>query len=125
MIAFQVQRIKPDNIPRPPYTALSLPVAPEVQTTKAPTSSKGKQPAKLKGSGNVPPLLPQKASRLPAPPLPEPPLASRVSPYSPALATGVLVDTVKAGMNAQDQGPSGPGIGGMQKGKRKVVRVRG
>ncbi|KAI9460777.1 signal recognition particle SRP19 subunit [Boletus coccyginus] len=125
MISFQVQRIKPDNIPRPPYTNLSLPVAPVAPTTKAPTSSKGKQPAKSKSGGNVPPLLPQKATRLPAPPQPEPPLASRVSPYSPSLATGVLVDTVKAGMNAQDQGPAGPGTAGMQKGKRKVVRVRG
>ncbi|KAH0834834.1 signal recognition particle SRP19 subunit [Lanmaoa asiatica] len=96
-----------------------------IQITKAPTSSKGKQPAKLKGGGNVPPLLPQKASRLPGPPQPEPALASRVSPYSPALATGVLVETVKAGLNSQDQGPAGPGIGGVQKGKRKVVRVRG
>ncbi|KAF8551766.1 signal recognition particle, SRP19 subunit [Imleria badia] len=124
MISVQIQRIKPDNIPRPPYTTLSLPVVPAVPTTKAPTSTKGKQPAKPK-SGNVPPLLPQKSSRLPAPPQPEPPLASRVSPYSPALATGVLVETVKAGMNAQDPGPAGPGTGGMQKGKRKVVRVRG
>ncbi|KAG6379700.1 signal recognition particle SRP19 subunit [Boletus reticuloceps] len=125
MITFQIQRIKPDTIPRPPYTMLSVPVVPAVPTAKAPASSKGKQPAKPKGGGNVPPLLPQKASRLPAPPQPEPPLASRVSPYSPALATGVLVETIKAGMNAQDQGPAGPGSGGMQKGKRKVVRVRG
>ncbi|KAG9311722.1 signal recognition particle SRP19 subunit [Chiua virens] len=125
MISFQIQRIKPDNIPRPPYTTLSLPVTPAVPTAKAPTSNKGKQPIKPKGGGNVPPLLTQKASRLPAPPQPEPPLASRVSPYSPALATGVLVETIKAGMNAQDQGPAGPGIGGIQKGKRKVVRVRG
>ena len=125
MISFQIQRLKPDNIPRPPYTMQSLPVTPAVPPTKASTSSKGKQPAKPKGGGNIPSLLPQKASRLPAPPQPEPPLASRVSPYSPALATGVLVETVKAGMNAPDQGPVGPGLGGAQKGKRKVVRVRG
>ncbi|KAN0085911.1 Signal recognition particle, SRP19 subunit [Tylopilus felleus] len=125
MISFQVQRIKPDNIPRPPYTMLSIPVVPALPTTKAPTSSKGKQPAKPKSGGNASSLLPQKASRLPAPPQPEPPLASRVSPYSPALATGVFVETVKAGMSTQDQGPVGPGPGGMQKGKRKVVRVRG
>jgi len=124
LISFQIQRIKPDNIPRPPYVTLSLPVTPAVQTTKAPTSSKGKQPAKPKSGGDAPPLLSQKASRLPAPPQPEPPLANRVSPYSPSLSTGVLVETVKAGMSAQDQSPSGP-IGGTQKGKRKVVRVRG
>ncbi|KIJ63205.1 hypothetical protein HYDPIDRAFT_156745 [Hydnomerulius pinastri MD-312] len=128
MISFQIQRIKPDNIPRPPYTTLSQPVAPVAPAAKAPTSNKGKQPAKSKG-GNAP-LQPQVAGlqRLPVPPQPEPPLASRVSPYSPALATGVLLETVKAGMNAQDQGAgAAPGMagGGMQKGKRKVVRVRG
>ncbi|KAF9239322.1 signal recognition particle, SRP19 subunit [Melanogaster broomeanus] len=124
IISFQIQRIKPDNIPRPPYTTISLPTVPAAPATKAPTSNKGKQPAKFKASGNAP-LIPQKASRLPAPPQPEPPLASRVSPYSPALASGVLVETVKAGMNSQDQGTAGPGVAGMQKGKRKVVRVRG
>ncbi|KAH7882392.1 signal recognition particle, SRP19 subunit [Phlebopus sp. FC_14] len=129
MISFQIQRIKPDNIPRPPYTTLSQPVPPAVPVTKAPTSNKGKQPAKAK-AGNSAPLQPQKTSlqRLPVPPEPQPPLASRLSPYSPALPTGVLIETVKAGMNAQDQGPgANPGIagGGVQKGKRKVVRVRG
>lgn len=70
--------------------------------------------------------------RLPIPPEPLPPFASRVSPYSPAVSTGVLIETVKAGMNAQEvnAGPgAGPGTpnpaGGAQKGKRKVVRVRG
>ncbi|KIJ14559.1 hypothetical protein PAXINDRAFT_176714 [Paxillus involutus ATCC 200175] len=124
IISFQIQRIKPDNIPRPPYTTLSPPVTPAAPAAKAPTSNKGKQPAKPKAAGNAP-LLPQKTSRLPVPPQPEPPLASRVSPYSPALASGVLIETVKAGMNAQDHGPAGPGAGGVQKGKRKVVRVRG
>jgi len=125
LISLQIQRIKPDNVPRPPYTILSPPVTPAVPVTKAPSSNKGKQPAKLKSGGNVPPVHLQKANRLPAPPQPEPPLANRVSPYSPALATGVLVETVKAGMNTQDQGAAPPGVAGMQKGKRRVVRVRG
>jgi signal recognition particle subunit SRP19 len=66
---------------------------------------------------------------LPVPPEPEPPLGTRVSPYSPALSTGVLIETVKAGMNAQENaGNVGGGAGstgaGGQKGKRKLVRVR-
>lgn len=69
--------------------------------------------------------------QLPIPPEPHPPLASRVSPYSPAISTGVLIETVKAGMNATETPAAGavpgvPGIpAGAQKGKRKVVRVRG
>ncbi|KAG6334507.1 hypothetical protein ID866_4578 [Astraeus odoratus] len=126
MISLQIQRIKPDNIPRPPYAMLSSSTTPAVQPIKT-ISNKGKQPAKSK-VGNTAPLQPQKTSmqRLPVPPEPHPPLANRLSPYSPILPTGVLIETVKAGMNAQDQG-AGPGMtgGGMQKGKRKVIRVRG
>jgi signal recognition particle subunit SRP19 len=52
-----------------------------------------------------------------------------VSPYSPAISAGILVETVKAGMNATENPvgsvPGAPGMPGMQKGKRKVVRVRG
>ncbi|KIM69501.1 hypothetical protein SCLCIDRAFT_1207937 [Scleroderma citrinum Foug A] len=129
MISLQIQRIKPDSIPRPPYNMLSQPAVPAIPAAKPPPSNKGKQPAKSKAGATVP-LHPQKSSpqRLPVPPEPHPPLANRVSPYSPALTTGVLIETVKAGINAQEQGtgPS-PGMagGGMQKGKRKVVRVRG
>lgn len=104
---------------------LSQPTAPATPAAKAPPSNKGKQPAKSKAGAAVP--LQQKSSpqRLPVPPEPHPSLASRVSPYSPALTTGVLVETIKAGMNAQEQG-AGPGPGGgTQKGKRKVIRVRG
>ena len=70
--------------------------------------------------------------RLPLPPTPHPPPASRISPLSPALVSGVLIETVKAGMNATEGagGPAGPGAvpgagGAGGKGKRKVVRVRG
>ena len=68
--------------------------------------------------------------RVPVPPEPLPPLSSRVSQYSPAVSTGVLIETVKSGMNATENPIPGAGStpsasGGMQKGKRKVVRVRG
>ncbi|KAJ3013264.1 hypothetical protein NUW54_g1641 [Trametes sanguinea] len=62
--------------------------------------------------------------KVPMPPQPWPPLTSRVSPYSPALPSGVLIEAVKAGMSAQESVPGLPGGGG-GKGKRKVVRVRG
>lgn len=80
-----------------------------------------------------PPTVRSGGRKLPVPPEPLPDLANRVSAYSPALSTGVLVETVKAGMNATESagtgagmpGPGGPAAGAGGKGKRKVVRVRG
>jgi signal recognition particle subunit SRP19 len=50
------------------------------------------------------------------------------STYSPAISSGVLIETLKAGMNAQEgapgAAPGSPGVGGVGKGKRRVVRVR-
>ena len=69
--------------------------------------------------------------RLPIPPIPNPPLNSRVSTLSPAISSGVLIETVKAGMNAAENSAVGAGPGGAPpppaagKGKRKVMRVRG
>lgn len=82
--------------------------------------------AKMKSPAPMPPRK-LGGRRLPIPPEPHPPLASRVSAYSPAISTGVLVETVKAGMNATENQGVGAGGGGagMQKGKRKVIRVRG
>ncbi|KAH8101801.1 signal recognition particle SRP19 subunit [Cristinia sonorae] len=144
MISFQIQLIKPDNIPKPPYTT-----TPSTQTTPPATqpsksSTKGKQPAsKTAGKTSTSTSSTHIQStqqgqgksgrRLPVPPEPLPPLSSRVSPYSPALVSGVLIETVKAGMSASEPGggvPGAPGAGaggaGMGgKGKRKVVRVRG
>ena len=120
---------KPDNVPRPPYSFAATNGTAE--PAPAPTPSKGKQPAsKTAGKGATagtslsPAAAPSRRSgnQLPVPPAPHPPLANRVSPYSPALVSGLLVDTVKAGMNAPD--PMGGAIGGGGKGKRKVVRVR-
>ncbi|KAF9260550.1 signal recognition particle, SRP19 subunit [Marasmius fiardii PR-910] len=144
MICMMIQHFKPENVPKPPYNLSS----PGTTTTTiggggtndpnpnpTPSPHKGKAPATHKSKtplGSAPAPAPhrkQSGRRLPVPPEPHPPLASRVSPYSPALSSGVLVDTVKAGMNATEGGVGLPGTGGgsagMQKGKRKVVRVRG
>jgi len=127
MICLQIQQAKPENVPKPPFNTFasqpaSTPVKPQA------VSNKGKQPvtAKIKSPAPMPPRK-LGGRRLPIPPEPHPPLASRVSAYSPAISTGVLVETVKAGMNAtENQGPgAGGGGAGMQKGKRKVIRVRG
>ena len=125
----QIQMQKPDNVPRTPYNTQADPTPVE---PSAPTPAKGKQPAsKTAGKGTTSgqalspsSVLPRHAgTKLPAPPAPHPPLANRVSPYSPALVSGILVDAVKAGMNAPD--PAAAALGGGGKGKRKVVRVRG
>ncbi|KAJ7731117.1 signal recognition particle, SRP19 subunit [Mycena maculata] len=132
-IAARIQLTKPQSKPVPPFrstpAANAPPAAAPAAPTPASTSGKGKQasaPAPKKPSASRP---------APVPPLPHPPLAARVSPYSPAIASGMLVDAVKAGMAAQAQealaAPGQPGTpgqqapGGAQKGKRKVVRVRG
>lgn len=166
-IALVIQRIKPDNVPREPYStdanatsnpALAAPTpispsstspvptkpqspAPAPSHSPAPAStpalSKGKQPA-VKVGGKVAPasaatatIAPppttskSKKARTPVPPAPLPPLTNRVSAYSPALPSGVLIEAVKAGMNAQEGAGPAIGGGGGGKGKRKVVRVRG
>ncbi|KAG6836735.1 hypothetical protein H0H93_004141 [Arthromyces matolae] len=129
MICLQIQQLKPENKPKPPYNF--TPANPEAATQQPkPTSasSKGKQPAQTKSKS---PAAPQSqhsggGRRVPIPPEPLPPLSNRVSQYSPAISTGMLIETVKAGMNASESpapgaGPTPGGPGGMQKGKRKVV----
>ncbi|KAJ8087381.1 signal recognition particle subunit [Marasmius tenuissimus] len=144
MICMTIQVTKPENVPKPPYNLSSSGAnsgnAPNTTTTDTPaaattpSSHKGKAPATHKSKtplGSAPaPQRKQSGRHLPVPPEPHPPLANRVSPYSPALSSGVLIETVKAGMNATEGqaaagGPGGGGPAGMQKGKRKVVRVRG
>lgn len=148
-ICFQIQLLKPENIPKPPYNLApqqesSPPVAKSAggsasnsnpTTTVSTTSGKGKQPAS--SSTKSKPSTVQNSSsdhrnqkggrRLPVPPEPLPPLTNRVSAYSPAISTGILVEAVKAGMNNPEAGllPGASGAGNMGKGKRKVVRVRG
>ncbi|KAA1479342.1 signal recognition particle, SRP19 subunit [Dentipellis sp. KUC8613] len=126
-ISFQIQRLKPDSAPKAPYTYPTPPAPPHPPKPAKSKSAPSKASAKGKSSGASGAKPPVQSGRpLPVPPEPlVPPLASRVSAYSPALPSGVLIDTVKAGMNAQEgAGPAvgGPGMGG--KGKRKVVRVR-
>lgn len=128
MISFQIQRIKSDNIPRPPYIMTPPPIPTVPSETKLPASTKGKlSAAKAKvGAGVAVHQSKHSQQRLPTPPQPPLALASRVSPYSPAVPTGMLIDTVKAGMTAQEPGAGpAPGLPGNVKGKRKVVRVRG
>ncbi|KAI0252937.1 signal recognition particle, SRP19 subunit [Lactifluus subvellereus] len=124
-ISFQIQRIKVDDIPREPYT-YPPPVPPPIaKSTKSKTgagkSTVGAQVSKAKSK---PKLFQRNGRPLPSPPEPQPALKSRISTYSPAVPSGVLIDTVRAGMNATEgQGAIGGIPGG--KGKRKVVRVRG
>ncbi|EJD39192.1 signal recognition particle, SRP19 subunit [Auricularia subglabra TFB-10046 SS5] len=70
-----------------------------------------------------------KGRRHAGPPEPWPPLAQRVSPYSPALEAGMLVEAVKASLQAPQatdaHGNPVPVPGGVGKGKKKVIRVRG
>ncbi|KAF8886491.1 signal recognition particle, SRP19 subunit [Infundibulicybe gibba] len=133
-ICFQIHHLKPENVPKPPYVTSSPVVAPSAKPASGPTSSnKGKQPAATKSKSPAAPQSKQAGGRqLPIPPEPHPSLASRVSPYSPAISAGILIETVKAGMSATENNPAlgaAPGTpgapGGVQKGKRKVVRVRG
>lgn len=129
----QIQMLKPDNVPKQPYN--TLPPDSNTQSkpnTSAAASAKGKQPAATKSKSPTATQPKQIGGRrLPIPPDPLPPLASRVSPYSPTISTGVLIETVKAGMASAENtaiggAPGTPGApGGAQKGKRKVVRVRG
>ena len=124
-ISFQIQRVKTDNVPCEPYT-YPQPVPPPTAKPAKIKNTAGKStaaahPSKAKSN----PQSPQRAGRpLPSPPEPQPALKSRVSAHSPALPSGVLIDTIRAGMNAAEgQGAAGGIPGG--KGKRKVVRVRG
>lgn len=127
-IAYQIQRLKPDLIPKVPYT-YPAPKLPPASKPKPIASGKGKQPQHRPKQPTQSTTTASKKSnpgcRLPVPPGPQPALNSRVSTYSPAIATGILIDTIKAGMSTAEGGGAGgpgPNLGG--KGKRKVVRVR-
>ncbi|KAI0287120.1 signal recognition particle, SRP19 subunit [Russula brevipes] len=124
-ISFQIQGVKTDSVPRKPYSYPELVPPPATKPTKSKTGT-GKSSAGVQISKAKPkPRPPQRAGRpLPSPSEPQPALKSRVSAQSPALPSGVLIDAVRAGMNATEgQGAMGGIPGG--KGKRKVLRVRG
>jgi signal recognition particle subunit SRP19 len=67
----------------------------------------------------------RKRTPLPQPPEPLPSLSQRLSPRSPLIESGVLIDALKAATGSQKGiagKEAGPSAG---KGKRKIVRVRG
>jgi signal recognition particle subunit SRP19 len=158
LISMYIHHIKPDNRPVPPYTTTALPDDASLQpTTNISSAAKGKSKATSSSISTPKPRSAVSSSHvstqggsekqtkrlLPKAPHPLPALAERVSHYSPALESGMLIDAVKAGMTAQDgtgtpgagpggEGGDGAGAGkgqGQQgpggKGKRKVIRVRG
>ena len=129
-IAYQIQCLKPELIPKAPYT-YPEPKLPPTPQPKPTASGKGKQSQRKSKQAAQPTITTTTSKksnpgcRLPAPPEPQPALNNRLSTYSPAIPAGILIDTIKAGMNAAEGGGAGgpvPTPGG--KGKRKVVRVR-
>ena len=138
-ISFYIQTVKPELIPREPYAYTSPSAPPKSKaaptgkqkqiTAKSKGKEKGKAPAAASApvatAGIISSVEASARGGLPQPPEPLPPLASRLSAFSPSLPSGVLVDAIKAGMNAAaaENAALPPGMGG--KGKRKVVRVRG
>ncbi|KAF8582524.1 signal recognition particle, SRP19 subunit [Ramaria rubella] len=123
-VAEHIQAKNPDLIPRSstinPEKIASVPSSADLD---AKPSSIKKDKAKISSSAHAAPSPIRKAkSRLPQPPAGPP----RVSQLSPAQEANILIETVKAGMNAPVPGEAIPGgqaaMGG--KGKRKVVRVR-
>ena len=128
-VAYQIQRLKPELIPKTPYT-FPEPKLPPIPQPKPIAGGKGKQSQQQKSKQTTPSTTKagkksNPGCRLPVPPEPQPALNNRLSTYSPAIAAGILIDTIKAGMSATEGGGAagpGPNLGG--KGKRKVVRVR-
>ncbi|KAG8846372.1 signal recognition particle subunit [Serendipita sp. 411] len=112
-----IQQRRPDLVPKldtpqPDKAEMSLSV-PQASSSKVPLPSKQKQ----------------RKVHTPRPPKPYPPIAQRVSGFSPVVVSGVLIDAVKAGMDAmkqqQAEAQNAAAAAGVGKGKRKVVRVRG
>jgi signal recognition particle subunit SRP19 len=126
-VAYQIQHSKPELIPKAPYT-FPEPKLPPTSQLKLVPSGKGKQSQQKSKQTATLPTTSKKSNpgcRLPVPPEPQPALNNRLSTYSPVIAAGILIDTIKAGMSATEGGGAGgpgPNLGG--KGKRKVVRVR-
>lgn len=110
-LAGQIHRLKPELKPAP--DAAPAPIEPTA-VAKSKTGKQGLRPVR-KSTG----------PRLPKPPEPTPPLSQRLSPYSPALPSGILIETVKAGMNATAGQGDAAAPGPSNKGKKKVIRVRG
>jgi len=128
-IGRHIQQTNPGLVPQsesatsqPGVASTNTPSKP-VETEDITSSPNKKEKAKTDNHVRTAPAPGRKMkSRLPQPPSGPP----RLSEYSPAQEANILIETVKAGMNAP---PPGEGAGGQAalggKGKRKVVRVRG
>lgn len=131
MIAAHIQQVKPELIPSPPFTTVTNEPPTTVLSKSQPAASKSKASgaksksnAKASSSSATGPTPRQ--VRLPQPPVSLSGPASRLSPYSPAVPTGMLLETIKAGMTANaEAGAPAAGAAGGGKGKRKVIRVKG
>jgi len=124
-----VQRIRPDLVPKEPFN-FAKPVHADALPPQKSKSLKGKAPAHEPASKSS--VTSSKPNGRTAQPPSVPDLAQRVSTYSPLVVSGMLLEAVKAGMQAQETNappaiPGAPAPGtpaAMGKGKRKVVRVR-
>lgn len=114
-ISLQIQTHKPDQVPT---LDTSVPI-------RAPPKSANTTPTQ------------RKSFKAPPAPKPWPKLQDRVSPYSPMIDGGILVDAVSSALAAEKKAESAPGAiagqgqgqpqggAGAGKGKKKVIRVRG
>jgi len=127
------EQIKPSHGPLSSIARSDVPVPPPSSAAKGKSGSKSTNKAVSTPTPNAQPPKPKPSrTRVPKPPQPLPPLSERYNPNSPAIESGVLVDTVKVALKQQEKaaleasssaaGGQGAGLG---KGKRKVVRVRG
>jgi signal recognition particle subunit SRP19 len=121
-IANYIQKLHPELIAGVTDGGESHLADPEPKPEVKPSAAK-KDKAKTTAAPRTAPAPIRKAkSQLPQPP----PNSTRVSQYSPAQEANILIETIKAGMNAPAPGEGMPGNpmvpGG--KGKRKVIRVR-
>ncbi|GJJ10569.1 hypothetical protein Clacol_004796 [Clathrus columnatus] len=114
-ISEEIQKAHPDLIPRLDGSSPTIVAVPEPKP-----SGHSKDKAKTTAATRSAPVSTRKRKYLPQPP-PGPP---RISQYSPAQEANLLIETVKAGMNApaSGEGAANPALAG--KGKRKVIRVR-
>lgn len=111
-----IQHVRPELIPK--REAKQTNIASEDASQPVASTSKEQKASKPKKTGR----------KTRQPPTPFPPLIDRISEKSPALEAGLLIDAVKAGIDAMKQQNAvaqGGAPGGMGKGKKKVIRVRG
>jgi len=128
-ISRQIQRTDPSLIPTPDQLRSAATHQPDAGAPS--TSSSSKKPA----ATNKPKTKPKNGAKPTEPPSPLPEIGQRLPPWSPALETGVLLETMKVALGQAEKGegagagpgaPGGPGGAGTAgKGKRKVIRVRG